>query len=103
MHSVWRPDNVIRAVDHGIDLFDASYPYINHIGMKYNYYIILLTLTINTYPYILSERGCALIMSLQYQRKKDCLSDNVIENEAKVSQNLLEINLNNKRLQLNRH
>ena len=28
MTSVWRPDAVVQAVDMGIDLFDSSYPYI---------------------------------------------------------------------------
>lgn len=28
MHSVWRPDAVLDAIDSGVDIFDSSYPYI---------------------------------------------------------------------------
>jgi len=44
MHLVWRPDNVIRALELGIDLFDASY------------------------PSILSGRGSALVLPLNYKK-----------------------------------
>ena len=26
MHSVWRPDSLLDAVEYGIDIFDSSYP-----------------------------------------------------------------------------
>lgn len=45
MHSVWRPDTVLTAVELGIDIFDSSY------------------------PYIVTERGHALVFS--YQLKDD--------------------------------
>lgn len=69
MHCVWRPDNVIRAVESGIDLFDASY------------------------PYILTQRGTALVLPLQYSKAKPLLSDAPLINGDMRQPNVVEINL----------
>lgn len=44
MHGVWRPDKVLEGIQIGIDIFDSSY------------------------PYVVTERGCALVFDYQYVR-----------------------------------
>ncbi|XP_052224622.1 queuine tRNA-ribosyltransferase accessory subunit 2-like [Dreissena polymorpha] len=47
MHAVWRPDAVLQAVQLGVDIFDSSY------------------------PYIITERGLALVLDYNYNTPLD--------------------------------
>ncbi|GAB6027898.1 Queuine tRNA-ribosyltransferase subunit qtrtd1 [Chamberlinius hualienensis] len=71
MHSVWHPYNVILAVELGIDIFDASY------------------------PYLLCERGFASVFELN---KKTLTTEH--EKLQKDSNALLEINLKDEKFKM---